>query len=52
MQEAIHSSCSGGILAGYPLIDIKVDIIEMEYISDKSTDFAFSAATSLAFNNA
>ncbi len=51
-EEAIRSSCSGGILAGYPLIDIKVDILDMEYIPEKSSEFAFSAAASLSFNNA
>tara|TARA_B100000686_G_scaffold355358_1_gene473444 strand:- start:12081 stop:14132 length:2052 start_codon:yes stop_codon:yes gene_type:complete len=50
-EEAIRSSCSGGILAGYPLIDIKVDILDMEYIPEKSSEFAFSAAASVCFNN-
>lgn len=50
-EEAIRSSCSGGILAGYPLIDIKVDILDMEYIPEKSSEFAFSVAASVCFNN-
>ena len=51
-EDSIKSSCSGGIIAGYPLIDLKIEILEMEYIPEKSSDFAFSAAGSLAFNNA
>ena len=52
IKEAIISSCSGGIIAGYPLVDLKIEILKMGYIPEKSSDFSFSAATSLAFNNA
>ncbi len=48
IQEAMES----GILAGYPVVDIRVSLIEGSYHDVDSSEIAFKVAGSLAFKNA
>jgi len=52
IQESIKSSLLSGPIAGYPLIYLKATIIGGSFDSAKSTDVAFSAASSLAVADA
>src|SRR5207253_5221897 len=47
-QEAMQS----GILAGYPVVDVKVELIEGSYHDVDSSERAFKIAGSLAFKEA
>jgi len=48
IREAAHS----GILAGYPVIDFKVKLIDGSYHEVDSSEMAFKIAGSMAFKNA
>jgi len=52
VEEGIMTSASGGVLAGYPLINVKVTILGGSFHSDDSSDLAFVAAASRAMQNA
>ena len=48
IQEALNS----GVLAGYPVVDIKVQLIDGSYHEVDSSEAAFKVAGSMAFKNA
>jgi elongation factor G len=48
IQEAMES----GILAGYPVVDIRVELVEGSYHEVDSSEMAFKVAGSMAFKNA
>jgi len=48
IQEAMHS----GILAGYPVVDVKVELIDGSYHDVDSSERAFKIAGSMAFKEA
>jgi elongation factor G len=48
IQEAMES----GVLAGYPVVDIRVSLIEGSYHEVDSSEMAFKVAGSMAFKNA
>jgi elongation factor G len=48
IQEAMES----GILAGYPVVDVRVSLIEGSYHDVDSSEMAFKVAGSMAFKNA
>src|SRR4051812_17877880 len=48
IQEAMES----GVLAGYPVVDIRVTLIEGSYHEVDSSEMAFKIAGSMAFKNA
>jgi len=48
IQEAMES----GILAGYPVVDIRVELVEGSYHDVDSSEMAFKIAGSMAFKNA
>ena len=52
VEEGIMTSASGGVLAGYPLINVKVTMLGGSYHSEDSSDLAFVAAASRAMRNA
>ncbi|HVM17927.1 MAG TPA: elongation factor G [Gaiellaceae bacterium] len=48
IQEAMES----GILAGYPVVDVRVELVEGSYHDVDSSEMAFKIAGSMAFKNA
>src|SRR5207247_3572071 len=48
IQEAMES----GVLAGYPVVDIKIELVEGSYHEVDSSEMAFKVAGSMAFKNA
>jgi elongation factor G len=48
IQEAMDS----GVLAGYPVVDIRVELVEGSYHDVDSSEMAFKVAGSMAFKNA
>ncbi len=52
VDEGIQEAMSSGVLAGYPVVDIKVALIDGSYHEVDSSDMAFKIAGSLAFKNA
>jgi elongation factor G len=51
-EEGIISAATGGLLAGYPLINVKVTILGGTFHSEDSSDLAFVAAASRALQKA
>lgn len=52
VEEGIKDSMISGPLAGYPLVDAKVTILDGSYHEVDSSDFAFATAASLAVRDA
>ncbi len=52
VDEGIREAMSTGVLAGYPVVDIKVALVFGSYHEVDSSDMAFKIAGSLAFKNA
>jgi len=50
IKQAALEASSSGAKAGYPVIDIKIILLDGEYHPDRSTEVAFRAATSNALN--
>ena len=44
IEQGIRNSMSNGVIAGFSLIDLKVSLIEAEYLDELSTEIAFSIA--------
>ncbi len=51
-RHGIESAMENGILAGYPLVDVKVTLLGGSYHDVDSTEIAFRAAGSIAFREA
>ena len=52
VDDGIREAMSTGVLAGYPMVDIKVTLVDGSYHEVDSSDMAFKIAGSLAFKNA
>jgi len=52
VNEGIQEAMNTGVLAGYPMVDIKVALIDGSYHEVDSSDMAFKIAGSLAFKAA
>ena len=52
VADGIQEAMSTGVLAGYPMVDIKVTLVDGSYHEVDSSDMAFKIAGSLAFKNA
>ena len=52
VDDGIQEAMSTGVLAGYPVVDIKVALIDGSFHEVDSSDMAFKIAGSLAFKNA
>jgi len=50
--EGIHEAIEGGVLAGYPMVDVKVAIIDGSYHEVDSSELAFKMAGIFAFKDA
>jgi elongation factor G len=49
IEKAVHEAAEAGVLAGYPVVDVKVRLIDGSYHEVDSSDMAFKMATSMAF---
>ena len=52
IEEGIEAAASGGLLAGYPVIHIKVTILGGAFHAEDSSDLSFVAAANKAMRNA
>lgn len=50
--EGIRDTMMTGILAGYPIVDVKVSLLDGSYHEVDSSEMAFKVAGSMAFKNA
>ena len=52
VDEGIQEAMNAGVLAGYPVVDVKVELIEGSYHDVDSSERAFKIAGSIAFKEA
>ncbi|BAZ46657.1 translation elongation factor G [Chondrocystis sp. NIES-4102] len=52
IEEGVKQTCESGILSGYPLIDVKVTLIDGSYHDVDSNEMAFKVAGSMAVRSA
>lgn len=52
IEEGVKQTCESGILSGYPLIDIKVTLVDGSYHDVDSNEMAFKVAGSMAVRDA
>lgn len=52
MEAALHEAMAGGVLAGYPLVDVQVELVDASYVEDQSAEGALQSAAVMAFNKA
>ncbi|MDN6160000.1 MAG: elongation factor G [Atopostipes sp.] len=52
VEEGLESSMESGVLAGYPLIDVKAKLYDGSYHDVDSSETAFKVAASLSLRNA
>ena len=52
IDEGIQEAMTSGILAGYPVVDVKVQLVEGSYHDVDSSERAFKIAGSIAFKEA
>lgn len=51
-EEGMKEACESGILAGYPVIDLKVTLVDGSYHDVDSSEMAFKIAGSMAIKDA
>ena len=52
IRKGIEQAMNTGVLGGYPLVDIKVSLLDGSYHPVDSSEFAFKTAASIAFKKA
>jgi len=52
VKKGIEGALENGVLAGYPVSDVKVTLLDGSYHEVDSSDLAFQIAGSMAFKNA
>ncbi|MFQ5602845.1 MAG: elongation factor G [bacterium] len=52
VATGVKNAMSNGVIAGYPIIDVKVTLLDGSYHDVDSSEMAFSIAGSIAFKNA
>ncbi|HKS05639.1 MAG TPA: elongation factor G [Gemmatimonadaceae bacterium] len=52
VEEGIREALEGGVLAGYPMVDVKVELIYGSYHDVDSSEMAFKIAGSMAVKDA
>ncbi len=52
VEKGVRETLDGGVLAGYPMVDIKVELIDGSFHEVDSSEIAFKIAGSMAFKDA
>jgi elongation factor G len=52
VDEGIREAMGSGVLAGYPVVDVKVELVDGSYHDVDSSEMAFKIAGSMAFKEA
>ncbi len=52
VEKGIKDGLDGGVLVGFPLVDLHVKLVGGSYNQDESTDMAFGAAANMALRKA
>ncbi len=52
IEKGLNEAIAGGVLAGYPVVDVKVDLIDGSYHEVDSSEMAFKICASIAFKEA
>ncbi len=52
VEKGVRESLENGVLAGYPVVDVKVTLYDGSYHEVDSSEMAFKVAGSMAFKNA
>jgi elongation factor G len=51
IQKGIEEAMTGGVLAGYPMVDLKVEVFDGSYHDVDSSEMAFKIAGSIGFKD-
>ncbi len=52
IEKAVKDTSVGGGLAGYPFINIKVTLLQANFVEEEASEMAYSIAASMAFKEA
>jgi len=52
VEKGVKEAMAGGVLAGYPMVDVRVTLYDGSYHDVDSSDMAFKIAGSIGFKNA
>lgn len=52
VEKGVKESLENGVLAGYPVVDVRVTLLDGSYHEVDSSEMAFKIAASMAFKNA
>jgi elongation factor G len=52
VQKGLEEALTRGVIAGYPVVDVKVELYDGSYHDVDSSELAFKMAASIAFQNA
>ncbi|MFQ6758730.1 elongation factor G [Desulfovibrionaceae bacterium CB1MN] len=52
IEKAVHDSLDAGTLIGFPIVDLKVTLVDGSYRDEDSTEQAFGVAAAMAFRKA
>ncbi len=52
IMTSLNESLEGGVMMGYPLLDIEVGLLDASYMEGSSTELAYRAAASVALKKA
>jgi len=52
IEQGVRESMLGGIVAGYPAVDIEAELLSVEFTEAESTEVAFKIAASIAYKEA
>jgi elongation factor G len=50
-EQGVRESLDGGVLAGYTMVDLRVELVDATYDEEESSEIAFKVASSTALRN-